>query len=229
MPSPGGDSVVAGLQAAGCGSSSRTRRLRRLWDDAAPFLDPVVAPIAGTRQIEPHPDARRELGLPPGKLALLFGEPQLKRLDVVLDAFAALDEWTLVVGGPVADEVPHRPGLVTFPGTVDDVVRDQLFAAVDLVVLSYMPRYPNESGTLMDAISTDTPVVCSDDAAAAAIVLRHHVGTIFSAEDAGALARAVRQAAATVDPGVFRGAREELSDLTIARRQLCLLGVAQSS
>ena len=80
------------------------------WNERVPYLDPVVVPVAGTRDVERVPDARQRLGLPPGRLALLFGAPAFKRLDVVLDAFATLDDWTLVVGGPVADSSRPRPG-----------------------------------------------------------------------------------------------------------------------
>ena len=144
--------------------------------------------------LTPSPDARAELGLPVDiKLALFFGDTVLKRRDVVLDAFAALDGWTLVVGGPLADHIPSAPGVVRFPGVVDDVVRDQLFAAVDVVVLSFSPRYPNESGTLMDAISAGTPVVCSDDALVAeTIVTPYRLGPTFAADDPAAFTAEIR-------------------------------------
>ena len=200
-------------------------RLRQLWDERVPFLDPVVAPIVGAREIEPNPDARRVLGLPAGNLALLFGDSRLKRRDVVLDAFAGLDRWTLVVGGPMANDLAPRPGLATFPGAVDDAVRDQLFAAVDLVVLSFSADYPNESGTLMDAISAGTPVVCSDDARVAAIVLRHHLGPTFVGDDAESLATAVRHAPASLAPDALATAREEHSNRAVARGQLLVMGL----
>ena len=44
------------------------------------------------------PDARRQLGLPSeAKVALLFGDGNNKQREVVLDAFASLDGWTLVM------------------------------------------------------------------------------------------------------------------------------------
>ncbi|HEY3673354.1 MAG TPA: glycosyltransferase [Acidimicrobiia bacterium] len=202
-------------------------RLRATWVDVAPFLDPVVAPATGVRRAEPIPDARARLGLPStAKLALLFGEGTLKRRDVVLDAFADLDDWTLVMGGPVADGVVPGPGMATFPGVVDDDTRDRLFAAADLVVLSFAPDYRNESGTLMDAIAAGTPVVCCDDATVAeAVVARFRLGPLFRAGDARSLADAVRAAPAMIDPGDLAAARREHSNRSVARRQLLVMGV----
>jgi len=202
--------------------------LRRDWAVRAPYLDPVIAPIVGVRDdVDPLPDARERLGLPrAGKLALLFGDARLKRLQVVLDAFRALEGWTLVVGGPIAEEVTPGPGVIRFPGVVDDSVRDLLFAAVDVVVLSFSPHYPNESGTLMDALTAATPVVCSDDATVAdAIVKPHRLGVTFAADDPAALAAAVRAAPATIDPDDLARARLELSNRAVATRQLALLDV----
>ncbi len=157
------------------------------------------------------PTTRGQLALPPnGKLALLFGEPTLKRRDVVLAAFATLDDWTLVVGGPVADGLEPGPRLVTFPGVVDDTTRDRLFAAADLVVLSFTPDYRNESGTLMDAIGAGKPVVCCDDAAAADVVVRFHLGPRYRAGDAASLADAVRRTPAALDPADLDAARRAL-------------------
>jgi glycosyltransferase involved in cell wall biosynthesis len=203
--------------------------LRDLWNDRVPMLDPVVAPIVGVREVAlaPRSEARAQLGLPDsGKLALLFGEALFKRHEVVLDAFAALENWTLVLGGPVADGVDSRPGVVTVPGVVDDDVRDLLFAAVDLVVLSFSSHYPNESGTLMDAIAAGTPVVVSDDAVVAhSIVEPYRLGIAFSADDPDALATAVRAVPATIASDDLTRARAELSDQAVARHQMELLGV----
>ena len=201
-------------------------RLQDTWMDAAPFLDPVVAPVVGVREVTPMPDARERLGLPStGKLALLFGEPTLKRRDVVLEAFASLDEWTLVVGGPVADGLEPGPGLLTFPGVVDDASRDRLFAAADVVVLSFTPDYRNESGTLMDAISVGVPVVCCDDAAVVDIVTRFRLGTSFAANDPHSLAAAVRNAPDAIDASDLEAARRAHSNRSVARRQLLAMGI----
>jgi glycosyltransferase involved in cell wall biosynthesis len=196
---------------------------RAAWHDDVAHLDPMVAPVVGVRNAERLPDARARLGLPAtGKLALLFGEPALKQRDVVLDAFEALDDWTLVVGGPIADGLDGRH---RFPGVVDDTTRDLLYSAVDLVVLSFRPDYQNDSGTLMDAISFGVPVVCSDDAAVAAIVTQFRLGTRFANSNAAALADAVRQAPARIAAPDLAAARQALSNCAVARRQLLVLGI----
>jgi glycosyltransferase involved in cell wall biosynthesis len=198
------------------------------WRAEVPYLDPVVAPIAGARDVEPLADARRRLGLPADRrLALLFGEPVLKGRELVLDAFQHLPEWTLVVGGPVADGVDDGP--ICFPGVVDDVTRDLLFSAVDLVVLAFAPRYRNDSGTLMDAISFGVPVVCPDDAAVAALVRRYQLGTRFENGDVRSLAAAVRHAPAALDRRELHAARVALSNRSIARRQLLAVGILAGS
>jgi hypothetical protein len=200
---------------------------RATWHAVAPFLDPVVAPVAGVRVVEPVPGARAQLGLPTtGNLALLFGEGFLKRRDVVLEAFATLDDWTLILGGPVADGIAPGPGVVTFPGVVDDATRARLFGAADLVVLSFRPDYRNESGTLLDAISSATPVVCCDDAAVAqTVVTRFRLGPTFAAGDARSLADAVRAAPRSIDPSDLAAARREHSNRAVARRQLLVMGI----
>jgi hypothetical protein len=195
------------------------------WAAALPSTDPVVTPVAGARAVTPATDARARLNLPArSKIALLFGEPALKRRDVVLDAFALLPDWTLVIGGRVADDVAPTANRVTFPGMVDDETRDLLFAAADVVVLSFRPNYGNDSGTLMDAIAFGVPVVCSEDATVArTIVVPYQLGRTFSADDPTALAGAVRSTC-PIPPDQLAAGRRALSNEAVARRQLVALG-----
>jgi len=195
------------------------------WNERVPYLDPVVVPVAGTRDVEPVPDARQRLGLPPGRLALLFGAPAFKRLDVVLDAFATLDDWTLVVGGPVADFVETSTRVLTFPGILSDAERDLLFSAVDVVVLAFTADYQNNSGTLMDAISVGTPVVCPYDAAGAAIITTYRLGRTFRNDDPDDLARAVAEVRVEIAPADLATARRDLSNRSVARQELVAVGV----
>jgi glycosyltransferase involved in cell wall biosynthesis len=201
--------------------------LRETWCAAAGYLDPVVMPIAGVRRVDPAADARVRLGIPrDAQVALLFGDPWLKRREVVMDAFAELDDWILLVGGHVADGLESSARVITFPPAVSDGTRDLLFAAADLVVLSFIAGYVNNSGTLMDAISFGVPVVCSDDAAVAeAIVTRYRVGVPFVGDDPRALIGAVRAAPRTIAAADLRVARDELSNVAVVRRQLETLGI----
>jgi glycosyltransferase involved in cell wall biosynthesis len=200
--------------------------MRDLWTDRVPFLDPTVLQIAGCRDLVAHGDPRANLDLPADRrLALFFGEPFLKQRDLVLDAFETLPEWTLVVGGRVGVALDPRERRVVLPGVVTDDVRDQLFLAVDLVVLAFSPHYPNNSGTLMDALSAGVPVVCPDDAAVAELVRHYRLGTLYRNGDASALAGAVRDAPTEIDPDDLARARRELSNRAVARRQLSAVGV----
>jgi hypothetical protein len=199
---------------------------RASWAEVVPELDPVVAPIAGARAVSAAADARDRLGLPlDRKVGLLFGEPSLKRRDVVLDAFDALPEWTLAIGGRVADDVAATPSRATFPGVVPDRTRDLLFAAADLVVLSYPVGHRNGSGTLLDAVSFGVPVVASDDAGVSETVVRkYRLGPTFVGDDPASLVDAVN-AQHQVDPADLDAARRELSNERVALQQLTLLGL----
>jgi glycosyltransferase involved in cell wall biosynthesis len=156
----------------------------------------------------------------------MFGDRFVKQPDVVVAAFECLPEWTLVVGGTAARGVVPTDRRRTFPGTVSDEMRDALFASADLVVLSFPPGHRLSSGTLMDAISVGVPVVCSDDASVAEIVARYRLGPRFRSGDARALADAVRNAPAAIDPNDLQDARRDLSNESVARAQLQVLGVA---
>ena len=194
------------------------------WTRVAPYTTPTTLPITGTREVRKDPRARARLGLPEdGKLALLFGTSHKKRSDVVVNAFADLPDWTLVIGGEVASGVAHEP---SFPGVVSDETRDQLFSAADLVVLSFSPGYRNSSGTLMDAISFGIPVVCTQDSDVGAhVVATLRVGALFDGDRSASLVEAVRRAERDVDPGDIDAAREQLSNVALARRQLVAVGV----
>jgi glycosyltransferase involved in cell wall biosynthesis len=203
---------------------------RAEWVGIAPYLDPIVMPIAGARELAPAPDARARLHLPTRtRLALVFGARIDKSMEAVTDAFDTLDDWILVVGGTAADEVGAGARRRRFPGIVSDEVRDLLFLAADLVILPYPPNYRNDSGTLMDAVSAGVPVVCPDDAAAAGFVRAHGLGTTYASGDSQALAQAVRRAPARLDPEALAAVRREHSSRAVARRQLFALGIVPLS
>jgi glycosyltransferase involved in cell wall biosynthesis len=202
-----------------------SERRRAEWSERSSTIDPVTLPIAGVRSFTPVPDAREKLNLPAdAKVALLFGDVFMKRADTVYAAFAELSDWTLVVGGPIANDVSdpnaRRCTLVTFPGNVDDATRDALFTAADLVILSFADGYENNSGTLMDAISAGIPVVCSAPSAAATVVESYRIGATFRAGDAADLTDTVRSGAATASPTELAYAREELSNRSVAARMV---------
>jgi glycosyltransferase involved in cell wall biosynthesis len=213
------------LRIAAANASWRDR-----WAKDAPFLDPVVIPIAGARAFEPVPDARERLGIPPDRrVALLFGAPDSKRVDTVLEAFAALDDWTLVVGGLVADvaQLTATPDerLQLHPGIVDNATRDLFLSAADLMVLSFDAGYERNSGTLMDAVSANLLIVCSRNSYASGIVEQFQLGPLFEPGDPTSLIVAVHEAPHTLDRQVAKQAYGALSNHSVARRQLEVLGV----
>jgi glycosyltransferase involved in cell wall biosynthesis len=202
---------------------------RAQWAGVVPALDPVVAPVAGARSVDATLNAREQLGLPADRnVALLFGEPAVKRRDVVLDAFDCLPEWTLAVGGRVAEGVGASSNRIVFPGVVSDETRDRLFAAADLVVLSFPPDHTTGSGTLLDAISFGVPVVASEDATVTRTIVREYrLGTTFEGDDPASLVDAVN-AGPRIDADELARARAELSNERVALRQLELLGLGHS-
>lgn len=202
---------------------------RATWERATPFLRPVVLPIAGVRPFDQIPDARARLGLPDdARVALLFGDADGKRVDTVVTAFAELPDWTLVVGGKVADAVPRHPSghahVVRFEGVVSDETRDLLLAAADVMVLSFFAGYRRNSGTLMDAVSAGIPTVCSRDSAAAELVEHYSLGPLFDPDDASSLADAIRRVV-PLPLEVIERAQRALSNAGVARQQLSALGV----
>jgi glycosyltransferase involved in cell wall biosynthesis len=199
---------------------------RDAWAEEVPYLDPVVLPIAGVREVAPEPDARIHLGLAENaRIALLFGDRWAKDRETVLAAFCRLPAWTLVIAGRVADGLAPSTNVVTMPGPVSDKDRDRLFAAADLMVLSFTPGYRSNSGTLMDAISFGVPVVCTADADAATIVEQFCLGECFEGGDVGSLVDAVQRAPATIAPADLESARGAHCNRAVARRQLSAMGI----
>jgi glycosyltransferase involved in cell wall biosynthesis len=199
---------------------------RNAWAKEVPHLDPVVLPIAGARDVTPEPDARAQLGLAATtRIALLFGDRHAKDRDTVLAAFTRLPEWTLVIAGRVGEGLESSANTVIMPDAVSDETRDRLFAAADLVVLSFTPGYRSNSGTLMDAISFGVPMVCTADAAAAAVVQQYRLGVPFDGGDVTSLIDAVQRAPDAIAAPDLAAARRELSNRAVARRQLLVVGI----
>lgn len=202
----------------------------RSWSEKGPFLRSLVVPLAGCKARAPIVDARARLGVAAGdrRIALVFGSHHdAKDLAVVWRAFAALDEWQLLVVGRATDSYRTRAQPVDesgqpilIDGHVDLVTRELAFAAADVVILSFQPGAFLNSGVLMDAISAGVPVVCSDDSAAAAIVRAYGLGTIFEPGNAHSLAQAMAAVPARAAPRDLERARHELSTGAVARQAL---------
>jgi glycosyltransferase involved in cell wall biosynthesis len=180
------------------------------WATTAPFLRPIVIPIAGCRRRERIPDARARLGIEATeRVALLFGASHPgKDVDVVFQAFAGLPGWRLLTGGQVAGEA------------ADEATRELLYSAADVVVLSFVADLGGDSGGLMDAIGWGVPVVCSDESMPADIVREYRLGAIFMPGDRASLRKALAEVPRQIDPRDLERARQELSNTAIALRTL---------
>ena len=216
----------SGARPAGTRASRRrTPTPAARWQEVAPFLDPVTLSITGVQPRERTPQAKRRLGLDEhDKVALVFGTAHGdKDLDLVARVFAELTDWQLVVAGEAADEYrPRARGrqAIVIGGYIDTSMRDVVYSAADLVVLSFKPSFRRDSGVLVDAISLGVPVVCSDGSIAADVVREYRLGVVFDPGNPDSLDRAVKLAPAAIDPADLERARTELSNRAVAARFL---------
>ena len=205
------------------------------WAAAAPWLNPIKVPFTACRELRPIPDARERLGLDPNdKIALLFGAPhRLKDQHVVFAAFEKIPEWRLVIAGGGAAEAflawsaaSERSGTppILLSGFASEETRDLLYAAADLIVLSFTPGASLDSGTLIDAVTWGRPCVCSSQSYAGEEAARLRLGPIFEAGDADSLMEAVRCAPSILEAGVIARAQSEYSARRMAELHLAALG-----
>ncbi|HXY95219.1 MAG TPA: glycosyltransferase family 4 protein [Acidimicrobiia bacterium] len=208
--------------------------VREHWEEAAPYLQPITLPIAGSDTVQRIEDARLRLGISADEnVALLFGGSHAsKDVDLVARVFADLPDWQVVVCGRVADSYRQRTNAreaVIIGGYVDDNMRALVFSAADLVVLSYQPGFRRGSGALTDAIAFGVPVVCSDGSLAASIVREYGLGNVFAPGNPDSLERAIATAPARIDPEALARARAELSSRAVARHLLEALSEPRST
>ena len=195
-------------------------------------------PIRGRARVEamPQREARVALGLPADEpIALHFGVVHGgKDFDTVMRAFVGDDAPArLVVAGKYAatrvdafrsahPELPV-PRVTVFDGHLDDQAVHQLHSAADVAVLSFFPSWPNDSGTLGDAVSHGLPVCCSDTGDVGRIVEHHGIGAAYPPGDAAALRAAV---ARVVGGGLATEAQagylDEFSSRTLTRQLLAI-------
>jgi glycosyltransferase involved in cell wall biosynthesis len=200
-----------------------------------------VIPSAGRRRVEPGSrlDARSALGLSPdGPIALHFGAIHGgKDVDTVLQAFAGDDAPARLVfaGTDTAarfaafrDARPELafPDVIIIDGYVTEEKRDLLYSAADYSVLSFFPEWPNDSGTMGDAIARGMPVCCSDTADNGRLVREYRLGELFESGNAASLrAAAARMASTALAPADQAAFLAEFSPQAQSRR---LISVATS-
>ena len=165
----------------------------------------------------PREEARAELGIAPDAFTFLcFGEIRAyKGIDRLLEAFTAaeLPGARLVIAGRPVDQASDAavreaaardPRIVPLLGFVPDERVTELFAAGDAAVLS---RKPGTSGSLLLALSLDTPVVAPRAPAYDDLLDGGAAGWLFDAAEPGALAAALASAAADPRGGSREGRR----------------------
>jgi len=172
-----------------------------------------VVPHGNYRGVYPagrsRDEARAELGIGPDAFVFLcFGEIRAyKGIDRLLEAFAGADlpDARLVVAGRPVDQASDAAvraaaardsRIVPLLGFVPDEQVTELFAACDAAVLA---RKPGTSGSLLLALSLDTPVVAPEASAYTDLLDGGAAGWLFDAAAPGKLAETLADAASDPD------------------------------
>jgi glycosyltransferase involved in cell wall biosynthesis len=152
----------------------------------------------------PMADARRQLGLGPGRVVASVGNllPE-KGHDLVIRAVAGMDNVGVVIVG----EGPERRRLEALAKELEignrvhfrDVIPQDrlaiLYSAADVLALGSMREgWPN---VLLEAMACGTPVVATNVGGVREIVTTDEVGRVVAQRDYESLARAIEQLLAT--------------------------------
>ena len=174
--------------------------------------------------IDPSLDLRTELGIPEDRTVVIYqGSIQENRgIEPAIDAVATLEGCMLVVIGygyhrPALEDLVRQRGLeevVRFFGPVpnDELISYSASADIGLANIvnssvSYHTSLPNK---LFEYVMAGIPVVGSDSPEIGRIVQQEAIGEVCDAEDAEALADAIRVIASNPDryaDGLDRAAR----------------------
>lgn len=178
--------------------------------------DDIRALKPNTRvQVLPHPlydhfgermdktAAAAQLGLDPARKTILFFGliRDYKGLDLLIDAFAQLDEGhQLVIAGEayadfgkyqlLIDAHPLRHRIHVFQRFISDAEVPAFFSAADALVLPY--RSATQSGVTAIAFHFGVPVIATDVGGLAEIVTHERTGLIVPRPDAAAIAQGLK-------------------------------------
>jgi glycosyltransferase involved in cell wall biosynthesis len=170
-----------------------------------PFGPNLLPPPGRPREV-----VRASLGIPADAFVLLsFGFIRdNKNLDLALRALPDVSDAVLVVAGgeqsttqrPLSyyGSLAARLGVTDrcrfTGGTVSDVEAADLFAASDLVLLTYSRTFVSGSGVLTQAAAMQKPCLASGGAGPlTASVEAYRLGLIVDADDAGAIVQGIRR------------------------------------
>jgi len=149
--------------------------------------------------------------------------------DLVIRAFAGLDEGTLLIAGtgPEAGRLRRLSAdlgvadRVHFLGAIDHTALKQVYSAADVLVLaSSREGWPN---VLLESLACGTPVVATAVYGSPEVVQDPRAGRIVAARTPAALTRAIRDVVAQdIDPGAVRRYAEKFSWDATSRGQMAL-------
>lgn len=203
------------------------------WRDVLPGIEMQRLAVAGARPAEQRTGSalRDELD-PATRIALLFGAAHSKDLETVFAVFAGWEhhdlhpEWHLFTAGECGEAAQRwqaERGLNlrrthVFTGFASDELRSDLYAAANAVVLSFRPGWGLDSGTLTDAITWSTPIVCSSPSAPAEIAESLGIGVVFDSGSAASLEQALLTAPSEIPAPVWAAAQQQYGMRAVARR-----------
>ena len=148
------------------------------------------------------------------------------------EAFSRIDNWRLIVAGAKnaaayrawAHSPPQPATLPTlFEGFADESTRSCLYAACDIVVISFKRGKESDSGSLVDAIAWGKTIVCSDRCPSAEVVRAYGLGQVFEPGNVQSFIESLNDVPDKPDPEGLAQAREELSSPSIARQNIAAL------
>ena len=161
-------------------------------------------------------EARRKLGLDPGKKTLLFFGliRAYKGLDILLEAFARLDDgYQLVVAGEpygsfdryqaLVDSHPNKERIHLFTRYIPDTEVKDFFCAADVTVLPY--RSATQSGISAVSYHFEVPMIVTDVGGLKESVGDLGTGLVADAPTADDIARQIRLFFS--DDSIARGCR----------------------
>ena len=147
--------------------------------------------------------ARRRLGIPPGKRAVLFFGfiRDYKGLDVLIEAFGKLDDrYVLVIAGEtygsfdaynaLISRSPLRDNILVFNDYIPDSRVPEFFCAADVCVLPY--KSATQSGITSIAYHFDLPVIATDVGGLGEEVGGRKAGLVVDRPDPDAIAGGIR-------------------------------------
>lgn len=151
----------------------------------------------------PRAEAALQLGIDPSQRTLLFFGliRDYKGLDLLIDAFAQLDEGhqLLIAGEPYGDfgkyarmigAHPLKHRIQVFPRFIADAEVPAFFGCADALVLPY--RSATQSGVTAIAFHFGLPVIATDVGGLAEIVEHERTGLIVPKPDATAIADGIK-------------------------------------